>query len=45
MNRVKYNISLDHLARILADVQQDSSSIVDSVISQYQCDLLELVYN
>lgn len=44
MSRVKDNISLDHLSRILVDVQQDSSSIVDSVISQYQRDLLELVF-
>ena len=44
MSRVKDNISLDHLSRILVDVQQDSSSIVDSVVSQYQRDLLELVF-
>ena len=44
MNRIKDNISLDHLSRILVDVQQDSSSIVDSVISQYQRDLLDLVF-
>lgn len=44
MNRIKDNISLDHLSRILVDVQRDSSSIVDSVISQYQRDLLELVF-
>jgi WD repeat-containing protein 35 len=35
MDRIKDNISLDHLARLLVDVQQDSSSIVDSIISQY----------
>ncbi|KAL7549921.1 hypothetical protein ACHAWF_013176 [Thalassiosira exigua] len=44
MNRIKDNISLDHLSRILVDIQQDSSSIVDSVISQYQRDLLDLVF-
>jgi hypothetical protein len=44
MNRIKDNISLDHLSRILVDVQQDSSSIVDSVISQYQRELLDLVF-
>ncbi len=44
MNRIKDNISLDHLARILVDIQQDSSSIVDSVISQYQRDLMDLVF-
>ena len=44
MDRIKDNISLDHLSRILVDVQQDSSSIVDSIISQYQRDLLSLVF-
>mmetsp|Transcript_33715 Transcript_33715/g.99342 ORF Transcript_33715/g.99342 Transcript_33715/m.99342 type:complete len:282 (-) Transcript_33715:2695-3540(-) len=44
MDRVKDNISLDHLARILVDVQQDSSAIVDSVLSQYQRDLLNLIF-
>lgn len=44
MHRIKDNISLDHLSRILVDVQQDSSSIVDSVISQYQRELLDLVF-
>ena len=44
MNRIKDNISLDHLSRILVDIQQDSSSIVDSVMSQYQRDLLDLVF-
>ena len=44
MNRIKDNISLDHLSRMLVDAQQDSSSIVDSVISQYQRDLLDLVF-
>ena len=44
MDRIKDNISLDHLARILVDVQQDSSRIVDSVVSQYQRDLLNLIF-
>jgi len=44
MNRIKDNISLDHLSRILVDIQQDSSSIVDSVMSQYQRELLDLVF-
>ena len=44
MDRIKDNISLDHLARLLVDVQQDSSSIVDSIISQYQRDLLDLIF-
>ncbi len=44
MDRIKDNISLDHLSRILVDVQQDSSKIVDSVISKYQRDLLNLIF-
>ena len=40
MDRIKDAISLDHLSRLLVDVQQDSSAIVDSIISGYQRDLL-----
>ena len=43
-NRIKDNISLDHLSRVLVDVHQDSSSIVDSLMSQYQRDLLDVVF-
>lgn len=44
MDRIKDKISLDHLSRILVDVQQDSTRIVDSVISQRQRDLLDLLF-
>ena len=44
MDRVKDNISLDHLSRLLVDVQSDSSAIVDAIVSQYQRDLLQLVF-
>jgi WD repeat-containing protein 35 len=44
LDRIKDNISLDHLSRLLVDVQSDSSSIVDAIISQYQRDLLNLVF-
>ena len=44
MDRIKDKISLDHLSRILVDVQQDSSQIVDSVISQRQRDLLNIIF-
>jgi hypothetical protein len=44
MDRIKDNISLDHLSRLLVDVQQDSSSIVDSIISHYQKELMQLVF-
>jgi len=44
MDRIKDNISLDLLARVLVDVQQDSCTIVDSLLSQRQRDLLDIVY-
>ncbi|RYH30944.1 hypothetical protein EON65_03805 [archaeon] len=44
LDRIKDNISLDHLSRLLVDVQSDSSSIVDAIISQYQRDLMNLVF-
>ncbi len=44
MERIKDNISLDHTARLLVDVQQDSSNIVDSLISQHQRELMDLIY-
>ncbi len=44
MDRIKDNISLDHLSRLLVDVQQDSSKIVDSVISAYQRGLMDVIF-
>jgi WD repeat-containing protein 35 len=44
MDKVKDKISLDHLSRILVDVQRDSSKIVDSMISQRQRDLLDEIF-
>lgn len=44
MDKVKDHISLDHLSRILVDVQRDSSRIVDSMISQRQRDLLDEIF-
>jgi len=44
MDRIKDNVSLDHLSRLLVGVQQDSCTIVDSIISQYQRDLMQLVF-
>ena len=35
-DRIKENMSLDSLARVIVDVSQDSSRIVDSVLSSYQ---------
>ena len=44
MDRIKDNISLDHLSRLLVDVHMDSSTIVDSVISNYQRQLMDLIF-
>lgn len=44
MNNSSDNISLDLMARLLVDVQADSSRIVDSLISEYQRSLLDVVY-
>lgn len=44
LDRIKDNISLDHLSRLLIDVQSDSSAIVDAIISQYQRELMQLVF-
>ncbi|TMW62516.1 hypothetical protein Poli38472_005134 [Pythium oligandrum] len=45
MDRIKDNISLDHLSRLLVDVHMDSSKIVDSVLSAYQRSLLNLIFS
>jgi hypothetical protein len=45
MDRIKDNISLDHLSRLLVDVHIDSSTIVDSTISAYQRRMLNLIFN
>ena len=45
MDRIKDNISLDTLSRLLVDVAVDSSTIVDSVLSAYQRKLLALIFD
>ena len=45
MDRIKDNISLDTLSRLLVDVAIDSSTIVDSVLSAYQRKLLALIFD
>lgn len=44
MDRIKDNISVDHLSRLLVDVAQDSSRIVDSVISAYARRMIDTVF-
>lgn len=44
MDRIKDNISLDQLSRVLVDIHIDSSTMADSVISGYQRKLLGVIY-
>ena len=44
MDRILENISLDNLARLLVDVHMDSSTILDSLLSEHQRDLLQTVF-
>ena len=42
--RIKTNMSLDHLARVLVDILQDSSRVLDTILSTRQRSMIELVY-
>jgi len=44
LDRKADDISLDHLARVLVDVQQDSSKIIHDIISEAQRNLMNLVF-
>ena len=39
------DISIDHLSRLLVDVHQDSSSIMNDLLSQYQRSLLDMIFS
>ena len=43
-NRDHDKISLDHLPRVLVDVLQDSTSIMETLLTNYQKNLIELVF-
>ena len=43
-NRDHDKISLDHLPRVLVDVLQDSTSIMETLLTSYQKNLLELIF-
>merc|ERR1719498_42030 len=45
MDRVLDGISLDHLARLIVDVHQDSSRVVDSYVSTTQLRYLDLIFS
>uniref|UniRef100_K3WIM0 Uncharacterized protein n=1 Tax=Globisporangium ultimum (strain ATCC 200006 / CBS 805.95 / DAOM BR144) TaxID=431595 RepID=K3WIM0_GLOUD len=44
MDRRGDDISIDHLSRLLVDVHQDSSLLVNDLLSRYQVSLLEMLY-
>jgi WD repeat-containing protein 35 len=43
-DRASDHVSLDHLSRLLADIHQDSSQIMSSLLSAYQRSLLDLTF-
>ena len=44
MNRLSDSISLDLLSRLLVDVHQDSSLIMNDLLSHYQLSLLDMIF-
>lgn len=42
--RPRDHVSVDHLARVLADIVQDSSRMMDTLLTDYQRKLLDLTY-
>eukprot|EP00945_MAST-04E_sp_MAST-4E-sp1_P002910 g2910.t1 len=44
VDRKADDISVDHLARLLVDIHQDSSQIMNDLLSQYQRSLLDMIY-
>jgi WD repeat-containing protein 35 len=44
MDRILENISLDNLARLLVDVHVDSSRMMESLLSNHQRDLLDMIF-
>ncbi len=44
MNHGADNVSLDLMSRLLMDIQNDSSRIIDSLVSEYQRSMLDVVF-
>ncbi len=38
------NVSLDLMSRLLMDIQNDSSRIIDSLVSEYQRSILDTIF-
>ena len=43
-DRIRDGISLDQMSRVLVDVQSDSSTVVDTIITKHQLDLMQLIF-
>ena len=44
LDRTRDQISLDLLSRVMVDLQQDSSQLIDSLVAEHQRGLLDIVY-
>ena len=44
LDRTEESVSVDHLARLLVDVHQDSSQILNDLLSAYQRSLLDMLF-
>ena len=44
LDRLRENISMDHLSRLLVDIHQDSSTISENLLSSYQRALLDTLH-
>lgn len=44
LDRERDRISLDLLSRVMVDLQQDSSKLIDSLVAEHQRGLLDIVY-
>jgi WD repeat-containing protein 35 len=44
LDRTEESVSVDHLARLLVDVHQDTSQIMNDLLSAYQRSLLDMIF-
>lgn len=44
MNRASNDVPIDYLARLLVDVHQDSSILINDLLSRYQLSMLDMIY-
>ncbi|MHA1893677.1 MAG: hypothetical protein ACTSX4_04160 [Candidatus Helarchaeota archaeon] len=41
----KHHVSIDHLTRVLGDLVEDSSSLIQTILSNFQNQVLQIIYN